>query len=127
MIQFLQSLSLRKEMLKEKRAQLAKDRNQDFTADELFIRLNQLEQKHEQLKLTTMALWHLLRDHTGLTEADLKRYIEKTDLLDGKRDGKVTQKKTSHCQSCRREVRVTTGNCTYCGSLLTAKKNFSGS
>ena len=35
--------------------------------------------RHEQLKLVTLALWRLLKDRVGITEAELERYVESTD------------------------------------------------
>ena len=65
--------------------------------------------RHEQLKLVTLALWRLLKDRVGLTEAELKRYVESTDLLDGAADGKVdlTRElvKCSRCSRCRAKYR----------------------
>jgi hypothetical protein len=55
-------------------------------------RLRELEQRYERMKLVTAALWQLLKAHTGLTDADLKQYIEKVDLADGKLDGKIARK-----------------------------------
>jgi len=37
--------------------------------------LKDLEQKHEQLKLVTLAMWQMLKSHTGLTDNDLKKFI----------------------------------------------------
>jgi hypothetical protein len=72
-------------------SQLEKEKSQDNKADSLEARLQELEQRHEQLKLVTLAFWSLLRDHAGLLESDLRKYVEKIDLLDGKQDGKVTK------------------------------------
>ena len=52
-------------------------------------RYAELEMRHEQLKLVTLALWRMLKDRVGLTEVELKRYVESTDLLDGAADRKA--------------------------------------
>ena len=67
----------------------AKEDYQNSKIQDTESRLRELEQRHEQLKLATLANWSLLRDHSVLMESDLKKYIEKIYLLDGKRDGKV--------------------------------------
>ena len=81
-----------------------KDKYQDHKITSSDIRLKDLEQRHEQLKLVTMAMWTLLKDHTGLTEGDLRKYIEKVDLMDGKADGKINTKERSDCLNCNRTV-----------------------
>ena len=40
-------------------------------------KFRELEQRYERMSLVTNALWQLLKAHTGLTDADLKKYIEK--------------------------------------------------
>lgn len=106
--------------------QLEKEKAQDNKSDSLEARLQDLEQRHEQLKLITLAFWSLLRDHSGLMEADLRKYVEKIDLLDGKQDGKVTaQAEKVECTGCGRTVLGTANVCAYCGTALRRKNLFS--
>lgn len=85
-------------------------------------RLMDLEQRHEQLKLVTLAMWSLLRDHSGLLESDLKKYIEEIDMLDGTRDGKYSvQKERVECHVCGRINLNTALVCAYCGTRARAK------
>ena len=96
------------------------------TAD-VEARLRELEQRHEQLKLVTLAMWHLLRDHSGLLESDLRKYVESTDLLDGKADGKVSHAKERRpCPGCDRIVLSTAVACPYCGTRQRARNVFGG-
>ena len=106
-------------------AQLERERAQDTKTEDIGDRLAQLEQKHEQLKLVTLALWSLLRDHTGLREADLRKYVEQIDLLDGKRDG-VASAPTEKvkCPGCERTVLATSASCVYCGTKLPRSRLF---
>ena len=105
---------------------LEKEKAQDNKSDSLEARLQDLEQRHEQLKLITLAFWSLLRDHSGLMEADLRKYVEKIDLLDGKQDGKVTaQTEKVECTGCGRTVLGTSNVCAYCGTALRRKNIFS--
>jgi type I site-specific restriction endonuclease len=99
--------------------QLEKEKNQDSKAALLEERLQELEQRHEQLKLVTLAFWSLLRDHSGLLESDLRKYVEQIDLLDGKRDGKTARslEKTT-CTGCSRTVIGTSTVCVYCGTPI---------
>jgi type I site-specific restriction endonuclease len=110
-----------------KLSQLEKEKSQDSRTDNLAARLQELEIRHEQLKLVTLAFWSLLRDHAGLLESDLRKYVEQIDLLDGKRDGKATtsQEKTT-CTGCDRSVIGTSTVCVYCGTPLKRTGVFSG-
>lgn len=90
--------------------------------DVLARQLRDLEKRHEQLKLVTLAMWTLLRDHSGLMEADLKKYVEKIDLMDGQRDGKATVKRERvNCNTCGRFILNTAIICAYCGTYTNAK------
>jgi hypothetical protein len=90
--------------------------------DKADTQLQDLEKRHEQLKLVTLALWTLLRDHTGLTDGDLRKYIEKVDLLDGQRDGKAQVKQERMlCQACERVILNTARICPYCGTYTRTK------
>jgi hypothetical protein len=110
-----------------KLAQIEKERNQDANAQRLEDRLSELEQRHEQLKLVTLALWALLRDQSGLKESELRRYVEQVDLLDGTRDGKASRKaETASCSGCSRTVMGTSKVCVYCGAPLRLQSMFSG-
>ena len=108
-------------------SQAEKAKSQDFRASSLEDRLKSLEQRHEQLKLVTLALWSLLRDHSGLLESDLRKYVERIDLLDGKLDGKApsSQEKVS-CAGCKREVLGTAVSCVYCGEPVVRRGGFGG-
>jgi len=79
-------------------------------------RLRELEQRYERMKLVTAALWQLLKVQTGLTDEDLKRYIEKVDLADGKLDGKMDRKGSAiDCPHCNRRILKTAILCPWCG------------
>ncbi|MDK1288376.1 hypothetical protein [Pseudoalteromonas umbrosa] len=107
------------------RSNLEKDKYQDGKISTNDARLKELERRHEQLKLVTMAMWTLLKDHSGLTENDLKKYIEKVDLMDGKADGRVNTKEKSDCKGCGRTILTTSLACPYCGGDLQRKSAFS--
>jgi hypothetical protein len=97
------------------------DRRVTNTAD----KLRELEQRYERMTLVTNALWQLLKAHTGLTDADLKKYIEKVDLSDGVRDGKLTiNKGAMDCPHCSRRVLKRATVCAWCGGKLTSGDPF---
>lgn len=71
------------------------------------------------MRLITMALWQLLKSHTGLTDADLKAYIEKVDLSDGKLDGKLGRKSGAmDCPKCARRILKSAVVCPWCSTRL---------
>jgi hypothetical protein len=79
-------------------------------------RLRELEQRYERMKLVTAALWQLLKVHNGLTDEDLKRYVEKVDLADGKLDGKIDRKGSAmDCPRCNRRILKSASVCPWCG------------
>jgi hypothetical protein len=78
-------------------------------------RLREMEQRHERMKLVTVALWQMLKAHTGLTDADLKQYIEKVDLADGKLDGRIDRKGAAmDCPHCDRRILKSAVVCPWC-------------
>lgn len=90
--------------------------------DRLGQQLRELEKRHEQLKLVTLAMWSLLRDHSGLMESDLRKYVEKIDLMDGRRDGKAAvEKERTNCVACERIILTTAPVCPYCGTYSNPK------
>jgi RNase P subunit RPR2 len=110
-----------------KLSQLEKAKSQDSKADSLEARLQALEQRHEQLKLVTLAFWSLLRDHSGLLESDLRKYVETIDLFDGKSDGKLsTPIGKITCTGCDRSLLATSAVCVYCGTPLKRGDLFTG-
>jgi hypothetical protein len=116
-----------KNLQEARHAHVEREQAQDNKAYSLEARLHELEQRHEQLKLVTLALWSLLRDHSGLLESDLRKYVEKVDLLDGKHDGKasVPNEKIT-CTGCSRSIIGTATVCAYCGAPV-RRKNLFGS
>ncbi len=88
-------------------------------------KLRELEHRYERMALVTNALWQLLKAHTGLTDADLKKYVEKVDLADGVRDGKVTRSKGAmDCPHCSRRVLKSATVCAWCGGKISSGDPF---
>ena len=90
-------------------------------------RLRGLEQRYERMRLVTAALWQLLKTHTGLTDADLKQYVEKVDLADGKLDGKIARKGAAmDCPHCKRRILKAAVVCAWCSGRLRSGDAFEG-
>lgn len=88
-------------------------------------RLRDLEKRYERMRLVTTALWQLLKAHTGLTDADLKQYIEKVDLADGKLDGKIDRRAGAiDCPHCSRRILKSAVVCPWCSQRLRAGDAF---
>jgi hypothetical protein len=103
------------------KGQADSDRRAAGTGD----KLRELEQRCERMSLVTNALWQLLKSHTGLTDADLKKYMERVDLSDGVRDGKVARNKGAmDCPHCSRRVLKSATACAWCGGKLTSGDPF---
>ena len=70
----------------------------------------------EKLFMLTEALWTILKERHGYTDADLVRRINEIDLRDGKLDGKVaTEKVQPDCTHCGRKLIGKRPVCLYCG------------
>jgi hypothetical protein len=79
-------------------------------------RVRELELRYERMKLVTAALWQLLKARNGLTDEDLKRYIEQVDLADGKLDGRMGRKGSAmDCSRCNRRILKSASVCPWCG------------
>ena len=90
-------------------------------------RLRELEQRYERLKLVTAALWQVLKAHNGLADEDLKRYIAKVDLADGKLDGRMDRKGSAmDCSHCGRRILKSTLICPWCGQRAERGNAFEG-
>ena len=78
-------------------------------------RIDHIEDRLDKLALVNMAMWSLIRQHTGLTEEDLMQRVQEIDLIDGRPDGKVTRQ-VMRCQSCKRVMSPRHSKCLYCGA-----------
>lgn len=87
------------------------------SASDVQIKLRQVEKEHERLKLMVIAMWELLKERTSLSDDELTRFIEKIDMKDGKRDGRVGTRLAFHsCGDCSHKIPDSALTCPYCGS-----------
>lgn len=85
----------------------------------------ELANRLDQLTITTLAMWELIRDQTSLTEEDLIAKMQEVDLRDGKKDGKlVLGVKT--CSACNRPANPRHTKCLYCGATFEKESAFEG-
>ena len=88
-------------------------------------KLRELEQRYERMRLINAALWELLKVRVGVTDGDLKLYIEKVDRSDGKLDGKLDRKSGAiDCPTCKRRILRSAVVCAWCGKRLNSGDAF---
>ncbi len=97
-------------------------RTQAQTAQE---QAEQLESRLEALQLASAAMWSLLRDRLGVTEAELIERMRQIDLLDGKADGKMSAR-VLECAACKRTMSTRFRRCVYCGTPIAGGSPFPG-
>lgn len=79
----------------------------------------------ERLSLACQAMWELLRDNSGLTEADIDAKILEINEHDQKVDGKMTSPPML-CPSCGQKTPVGRPNCMICGVPVQSSHKFEG-
>ncbi len=83
-------------------------------------------QRHvERLSLACQAMWELLRDSSGLTEADIEAKILEIDARDGRVDGKIATQ-VLDCPSCGKATNSRRSCCVICGAPLRRQHQFEG-
>lgn len=82
-----------------------------------------IDQRVDQLLLVVQAMWTLVREKTGLTEADLLARVTELDAHDGVPDGRVT-KPPVKCARCGAGVARKFNRCLFCGEPYTAGSAF---
>ncbi len=84
-------------------------------------RIASLEQRYERMQLVMLALWSLLKEHTGLTDADLKRFMH-----DAEASRASTGSAVMTCEKCHRIIRKSATRCVWCGAAVTSGNAFQG-
>ena len=73
-----------------------------------------LEERVDALALVTQALFELLQETSGVSEAQLRAKITEIDLRDGQADGKMTPR-PKKCPKCDAMMSPKFGRCLFCG------------
>lgn len=87
-------------------------RDQEFEA-----RIKDLEYHVGRLSMMNQALWELLSERLGMSDADLARKAGEVDLRDGVQDGRITTTPVK-CPTCGRVSNSRHWKCLYCGQLF---------
>lgn len=76
-----------------------------------------IEERVERLLLITEAMWSLLEDTVGFTEAHLVHRMAELDAQDGSSDGRRgTRGEAPDCTGCGAKVSRQHGKCQFCGA-----------
>jgi len=120
-------LDLLFDLYQQRRIDEVEDTAQDSSrkATDFQGRVRLLEDSIARLALVNAALWSLLKDRTGLTDAALQNRVRQIDLRDGVEDGKITQT-IQTCQKCGRTMAPRHKRCLYCGGERLATSPFQG-
>lgn len=90
------------------------DVHQTHTVATLKSEVKELRQQLDRLVLLNQALWELLQERAGFTEAQFLEKIREVDLRDGTEDGKITERAV-RCPKCQRVCNSKHAKCIYCG------------
>ena len=77
----------------------------------------------ERLSLASQAMWELLQNWAGITEAELETKMIEIDARDGRIDGKMGTAPIS-CPACGRTTSSTRDTCVMCGAPTRRKHQF---
>ena len=93
------------------------------SADGQGSRIDNVIDQVERLTLACQSMWELLRDHSDLTEEDLKAKMLEIDARDGIVDGKMGHEVIS-CPHCTQQTSTRRKRCVYCGGQIVSKHAF---
>jgi len=77
----------------------------------------EMQHRVDALVLANAAMWSIMSEKLGVTEAQLIQRMRDLDAADGRIDGRAGPSKSS-CKACRREVVPRNGLCIYCGAKV---------
>lgn len=85
--------------------------------------ISDLRNHVERLSLASQAMWELLQNWAGITEAELETKMIEIDARDGRIDGKMGTAPIS-CPACGRTTSSTRDTCVMCGAPTRRKHQF---
>lgn len=83
-----------------------------------------LADRLDRLNLVCQAMWELLHESAGVTDADLRARIDEIDHRDGRRDG-YHRPAADRCH-CGAAVAASSPRCQFCGSEAPDRSPFKG-
>lgn len=99
--------------------EVGKDANRaESAANRANDKAMETDRRVERLQLVMQAMWELLREREGITDAELEERILEVDLRDGVGDGRMATQ-VIICEQCHRKTGVKVHRrCFYCGAAL---------
>lgn len=86
-------------------------------------RLTALEHRYERMQLVMLGLWTLLKEHNGLTDADLKHFMHGGAVAQA---GSAENSPIMRCENCHRIIRKSSIRCVWCGANVGTGNAFEG-
>jgi hypothetical protein len=97
--------------IRDNRENLSKTKD---SVDSAQRELNRLRDQMMRMSLVNLAMFELVSERLGITQAQLEAKMREIDLRDGVEDGKFTAAPRA-CIACGRENRGNRPKCLYCG------------
>ena len=94
---------------------LAQGQQAQRQANEMRGDVRDLIARIQRLSLLNQAMWEIMSERLGVTDADLERKAQEVDLRDGVADGRITQKAV-RCPQCHRVNNSRHRQCMYCST-----------
>lgn len=88
-----------------------------YQAERAAGKIEDVEERLDKLALLNYALWSLLKERLGVSEAELLERVQELDLRDGKLDGRINGV-VINCDDCQRPLSRRHRKCLYCGFEL---------
>ncbi len=92
-------------------------------AGDATARIVKLEQRYDQLRLISMAMWNLLKERLRLTDADLATYVDalraEAAAAEQERNPELIE-----CTKCKRKISAKSATCLYCGASTPSAGTF---
>lgn len=85
--------------------------------------VRRIDERVDQMLLVVQAMWTLLQEKTGLTDAELRARVTQLDAQDGTTDGRVTRPPVK-CRKCGAAVSRKFNRCLFCGEPYTEGSEF---
>jgi hypothetical protein len=79
--------------------------------------LAEIRKRHDRLLLANQALWEIVKEKLGVSDADLRERMKELDFSDGKSAGKITAG-AADCPDCHRKTPANRHKCMYCGTEI---------
>ena len=84
---------------------------------------SRVDQRVDQMLLVVQAMWTLVQEKTGLTDAELLARVTELDERDGTKDGRFRRPPVK-CARCGATVARRFNRCLYCGQQYTGGTAF---